>query len=306
VDDSVTARESDEPSRTKPTVTAEQKKYHFFLVNAFSLPKDSPYLHRPVEGPKETRLMNYDNVKHLLEDVEWDLHPGAIATYGDWPVENREEFCLAAAARLPLVRQACESGKYNAIVLLGGGEPGFLESREIARKFNIPVTACAFAQMHIASMLGNRFSVIDLSELHNMYYYNLVVQHRFTERCASIRNINFPLPRPGLNEERSLRKEKSKALRGEKSEMIEAAVEEAMAAIEEDGAEVITFGCSATFWLQPFLQQRLRALGWEIPVLEGYSCAIELAKLMVNLKVDASGLNFPSDLSKKWRRKKTF
>jgi hypothetical protein len=28
--------------------------------------------------------------------------------------------------------------------------------------------------MHIASMLGNRFSVIDLSELHNMYYYNLV------------------------------------------------------------------------------------------------------------------------------------
>jgi len=90
VDDSVTARESDEPSRTKPTVTAEQKKYHFFLVNAFSLPKDSPYLHRPVEGPKEIRLMNYDNVKHLLEDVEWDLHPCAIATYGDWPVENRE------------------------------------------------------------------------------------------------------------------------------------------------------------------------------------------------------------------------
>ena len=186
--------------------------------------------------------------EHLLEDVEWDLHPGAIATYGDWPVENREEFCLAAAARLPLVRQACESGKYNAIVLLGGGEPGFLESREIARKFNIPVTACAFSQMHIASMLGNRFSVIDLSELHNMYYYNLVVQHRFTERCASIRNVNFPLPRPGINVERSPRKEKAKALRGEHSEMVEAAVAEAVAAIEEDGAEVITFGCSATFW----------------------------------------------------------
>jgi Asp/Glu/hydantoin racemase len=306
VDDSVTARKSDKLSSTKPIMKAEQKKYHFFLANAFSLPKDSPYLHRPVEGPKEIRLMNYDNVKHLLEDVEWDLHPGAIATYGDWPVENREEFCLAAAARLPLVRQACESGKYNAIVLLGGGEPGFLESREIARKFNIPVTACAFSQMHIASMLGNRFSVIDLSELHNMYYYNLVVQHRFAERCASIRNINFPLPRPGLSEERSLRKEKAKALRGEKSEMIETAVEEAVAAIEEDGAEVITLGCSATFWLQPFLQQRLRALGWEIPVLEGYSCAIELAKLMVDLKVDASGLTFPSDSSKKWRRKKTF
>lgn len=281
-------------------------KYRFLLVNAFHLPPESRYRHRRMEGPKEETLVNYQIVKHLLEEVEWDLHPGALATYGDWPVENREEFCLAAAARLTIVREACESGKYNAIVLLGGGEPGFLESREIARKFHIPVTACAFSQMHLACMLGNRFSVIDLSELHNMFYYNLVVQHRFTERCASIRNVNFPLPRPGIDIERSPFKEKIKALKGEPSEMVEAAVAEAVAAIEEDGAEVITLGCSATFWLQPFLQQRLYALGWEIPVLEGYSCAIEMAKLLVDLKLDASGLTFPSDQPKKWRRKKTF
>jgi hypothetical protein len=41
-------------------------------------------------------------------------------------------------------------------------------------------------------------------------------------------------------------------------------------------------------------------------VLEGYRCAIELAKLMVDLKLDASGLTFPPDHPKKWRRKKTF
>ena len=174
----------------------EKKQYRFFLMQAFNLPSTSKYQHRASEGPKEKRLMNFDNVKHLLEDVEWDLHPGPLAPYGDWPVENREEFCLVAAARLPIVKEACESGKYNAIVLLGGGEPGFLESREIGRRYRVPVTSCAFSQMHIASMLGNRFSVIDLAENHNMYYYNLVVQHRFNERCASIRNINFPLPRP--------------------------------------------------------------------------------------------------------------
>ena len=281
-------------------------KYRFFLVNAFSLPPGSPYLHRPVEGPKEIRLMNYENIKHLLEDVDWDLHHGAVASYGDWPVENREEFGLAAAARIPLVREACESGKYNAIVLLGGGEPGFFESREIGRKFDIPVTACAFSQMHVATMLGNKFSVIDMAESHNMYYYNIIVQHRFTDRCASIRNINFPLPRPGGDESRSIPKEKKKALAGDRSEMVETAVTEAVAAIEEDGAEVITFGCSALFWLQPFLQKRLNDMGWEIPVLEGYSCAIELAKAMVKLDVSVSGLMFPSDHPKKLRRKKTF
>jgi allantoin racemase len=207
----------------------EGKKFRFFLVQAFHLPPTSTYLHRPTEGPKEERLMNYDNVRHLLEDVEWELHPGPLAPYGDWPVENREEFAYVAAARLPIIREACESSKYNAIVLLGGGEPAFMESREIARPYKIPVTACAFSQMHIASLLGNKFSVIDIAENHNMYYYNLVVQHHFTDRCASIRNINYPLPRPNCTDKSSLHIEKAKALRGEKSDALECAVREAVA-----------------------------------------------------------------------------
>ncbi len=286
-----------------------EKRYRFFLIPPFRLPVDSrfaPLGPMRTDLPKEKRLMNYENVKHLLEDVEWDLHEGPLAPYGDWAVENREEFCLVAAARLPIVREACESGRYNAIVLLGGGEPGFLESREIARNYGIPVTSCAFSQMHMASMLGNKFTVIDLADSHNMFYYNLVVQHRFTERCASIRNINYPLPRPGYTGESSLREELEKALRGEPSEAVERAVGEAVAAIEEDGAEVITFGCSGIFWLQPFVQKRLSEMGWEVPVLEGYSCAIVLAKAFVSLGVDASGLTFPSDRPKKWRRRKIF
>src|SRR3990170_1995884 len=120
-------------------------KFRFLLIQAFHLPPTSRYLHRTFEGPKEARLMNYDNIRPLLEDVEWELHRGPLATYGDWPVETREEFCLVAAGRLPIVREACESGKYNAIVLLGGGEPGFPEARGIARQYGVAVTACAFS-----------------------------------------------------------------------------------------------------------------------------------------------------------------
>ncbi|MFC1908639.1 aspartate/glutamate racemase family protein [Chloroflexota bacterium] len=291
-------------------MTEEIMKYRFFLIPAFRLPSSSKFLPIGMSTstglPKEQRLMNYANIKHLLEDVDWDMHEGSLAPYGDWPVENREEFLLAAAARLPVVREACESGKYNAIILPGGGDPGFLESREIARKYNIPVTSCAFSQMHIASMLGNKFSIIDLAESHNMYYYNLVVQYGFTQRCASIKSINFPLPRPPYTNEPSLLEEREKALRGEKSEAVDKAVKACVEAIEEDGAEVITFGCSATFWLQPFLQKQLGEMGWEVPVLEGYSCAIVLAKAMVDLGVDASGLTFPADRPKQWRKKKIF
>ena len=288
---------------------SRKKKYRFLFIQPFQLPKNARHadkLHTP-GLPKEKLLrMDYLNIRPLLEDVEWDIHPGPVAPYGDWAVETREEFAHVAAARLPIVREACESGKYNAIILLGGGEPGFMESREIARQFGIPVTSCAFSQMHIASMLGNKFGIIDFTEVHNMFYYDLVVRHRFTDRCASIRNINFYHGRAGYEDESTIDQERDKALRGEPSEAVERAVREAVAAIEEDGAEVITFGCSDVFWLQTFLQKRLNDLGWEIPILEGYSSAIALARLFVDLGVDASGLKFPSERPKKWRRKKVF
>jgi len=287
-------------------MTEHAKKYRFLLIQAFHLPPTSKHLHRAVEGAKETCLMNYEENKLLLENVEWDLHRGPLVTYGDWPVETREEFALAAAGRLAIVREACESGKYNGIVLLGGGEPGFIESREIARPYGVAVTACGFSQMHFASMLGNRFSVIDLSEVHNMYYYDLVVKHRMDGRCASIRNINYPLPRPPHTGESQVHLAKNKVLRGESSEIMDTAVREAVAAIEEDGAEVLTFGCSALFWMRPILQKRLADLGWEVPVLEGYSCAITLAKAMVDMGVSSSGLTYPGPHPRKWRRKKVF
>ena len=47
-----------------------------------------------------------------------------------------------------------------------------------------------------------------------------------------------------------------------------------------------------TFWLQPYIRDGLRARGWDVPVLEGYTAAIELAKLMVNLRVNASGITY--------------
>ncbi len=156
-------------------------------------------------------------------------------------------------------------------------------------------------------MLGNKFSVIDFTETHNMFYYDLVVRHRFTDRCASIRNINFYHGRPGYKDPRARSTRSGTRPSGASPPRRSSGRStEAVAAIEEDGAEVITFGCSDVFWLQSFLQKRLNELGWELPVLEGYSSAITLAKLFVDLGVDASGLKFPSERPKQWRRKKVF
>jgi Asp/Glu/hydantoin racemase len=281
-------------------------KYRFLLVHAFSLAEGAAFAMRPASGRKEEILYNYQDVAPVLEGIDWDIHPGARATHGNWPVETKEEFQSIGYNRLAIVKDACAGGRYNAIVLLGGGDPGFAEAREAGRRHGIPVTACAHAQMHVAGLLGRRFSFVDISETHNSQMVELVVQYRMTERCASIRNMNFPLPKPHLPDERPIQAEREKALRGEPSAMLEAAVGEAVAAIEEDGAEVILLGCSAAYWLQPLLQKRLDAIGWEVPVLEGYRCAISVAKTLVDLGLDASGLAFPGERPRKWRRKRVF
>ena len=283
-------------------------KYRILFIQPFRISTESEYLTWTVEGSREERLMNYHNLglSRLLDDVEWEIHPGPEAPYGDWPVENREEFALVAAARLPIVREAAESGDWSALILLGGGEPGAHAAREIGRKSSVPVTSCATSQMHVASMLGHKFSVIDLADSHSMYYYDLIIENRMADRCASIRTIDYPLGRPGQTNDRSLAAEKSRALAGEKSGGVEAAIAAAAAAVEEDGAEVITFGCSGTFWLQPFVRQGLLDLGWDVPVLEGYSTAIAQAKLMVDLGIDASSLMYPGDRPPRIRHRKTF
>ncbi|TWT10592.1 aspartate/glutamate racemase family protein [Reyranella sp. CPCC 100927] len=287
-------------------MTARPSPYRFLLINPFSLAPGSSFQMRPTDGPKEEQLYNHADVAPVLEGVDWDLHPGARATHGNWPVETRQEFLSVGANRLPLVREACAGGRYNAIVLLGGGDPAYMEAREIGRQYRIPITSCAHAQMHVAGLLGDKFSIIDVSETHNMQMAHLVVQYRMTGRCASIRNVNFPLPKPHLPDERPIQAERDRALAGKPSVMLSAAVTEAVAAIEDDGADVIMLGCSAAYWMQPLLQKRLNTIGWDVPVLEGYRCAIAVAKTLVDLGVDASGLAFPGERPAKWRRKKVF
>lgn len=282
------------------------RRKRLLLIKPYSFPATSRYYQPPGALGREAQLMNYDDVAPLLADVDWDLHPGPVAPQGESFVETREEFARVGVARLPIVREACAGGQYDAIVLLGGGDPGFIEAREIGQRSNIPVTACAHAQMHVAAMLGNKFSVIDISEVHTMHTYNLVVQYRCVEKCASIRCLDFPMPRESNPDLPPLATEQAKAARGERSEMLERAITESVAAIEQDGAETIICGCSETYWMQPYLQGALHRQGWDVPVLEGYRAAIGMAKLLAGLGVSVSGLAYPSDTPKRWRRRKVF
>ena len=284
-------------------------KYKLFIIQPFELDKDPRYIDRyhSNELPKEQRMRCdlIPGVKELLQDVDWDFHGGPHPPYCNLVPGNGEELNYLGALRTKIVRDACETGKYNGIVLLGGAEPGFAESREVGREFNIPVTSCAHSQMHIATMIGAKFTVIDFPESSCRLYYELVILHRMTHRCASIRNLDIHHAKPG-QEGIIINNERDKAIRGEPSEAIERAVRESIGAITEDGAEVIILACSDSYWIKPFLRKQLFERGWDIPVLDGYTCAIGLCRFYIDMGLNASNLMFPSKNPKAARTKIVF
>ena len=166
------------------------------LIQPYTFAETSALYVPPADASREARLINFEDYGHLLQGLAWDVHPGPVGPFGDSFVETREEFAIVGALRLPIVREACASGQWDAVVLLGGGDPGFIEAREIGQRFGVPVVACAHAQMVVAGMLGHRFGVLDVTEVHNAQMAELVVRYRMVEHCAGVRCIDAPLPRP--------------------------------------------------------------------------------------------------------------
>jgi allantoin racemase len=67
----------------------------------------------PGVAPMPVRIIREIEAESLLKGIKWDFDlgmPGPI-------VENREELAQIVPGVLKLVREACESGKYNAIIL---------------------------------------------------------------------------------------------------------------------------------------------------------------------------------------------
>ena len=227
-------------------VSAEPSKYRFLLINAFSLAPGSDFRLRAFDGPKETQLHNYEDVKPFLAGIDWDLHPGAPATHGNWPVQTQVgipvgrlqspgRWCARPAPAASTTRSCCWAAAIRA-TWNRARSAGSIASRSPRAR----TRRCTSA-----GLLGNKFSVVDIGETHNMQMYHLVVQYRMTERCASIRNINYPLPSPNFPNDKPIEVERDRALNGAQSGMLDAAVTESIAAIEDDGADVIMLGCSA-------------------------------------------------------------
>jgi allantoin racemase len=128
--------------------------------------------------------------------------------------------------------------------------------REITEK---PVLGIAEAAIHLACLLGNKFSIVTTNDRWGPLLRDAVRKYGVESRCASVRTTGLRV----LD------------LEHQEGGTVEVAIErEAMAAVKEDGAEVICLGCAGMSSLDKDLQKKLG-----IPVLDGFVCALKLLEL---------------------------
>lgn len=201
--------------------------------------------------------------EHIRRELEKIKRPDTELTvmnpeHGPVSIESVYDETLVGPPTLELVRKANEEG-YDAIVLACFSDPALDAAKEIS---DILVIGIEEATMHIAAMLGHKFSITTAFR-NRVSTRDLHVRLRGVESAfASTLVMDMSVLEMDANPEKAQAR----------------ILELARQAVEEEGVEVIILGCAG---LAGYAQDIERGLG--VVVLDPTSVAFKIAEAMVDL-----------------------
>jgi allantoin racemase len=199
----------------------------------------------------------------ILSEAQRSASPGTrievlTAPFGVAYIETRFEALIGAYATAQLAAE--HHARFDAVVVAAFGDPGLSALREV---LPIPVTGLTEAALASAHLLGNRISVIAISQRIQAWYREVIAGYGFGSRLASIRALDRTLSSIG----------------GVQDEHLQALKTLAECAVAEDGAEVIVLAGAPLAGLARSLKGRL-----PVPVVDGVSSAVRHAETLVALQ----------------------
>ena len=200
---------------------------------------------------------------HVRQELEKVKRPDTELTvvnpeHGPVSIESVYDEALATPPTLELVRQANEEG-YDAVVIACFSDPGLDAAKEISE---IPVIGIEEATLHVAAMLGHKFSITTTGR-NRAPTREIHARLRNVETAyASALVMDMPVLEMDAEPERA------------KARILELARE----AIEEEGTEVIILGCAG---LAGYAEDLERELG--VVVLDPSSVGLKMAEAIVDL-----------------------
>ena len=208
--------------------------------------------------------------------------------WGTASIESYRDEALVVPDILARVVEAEKEG-LDAVIIDCMADPGMYAARELVR---IPVVGPAQASMHLAAILGYRFSVLTVFEQDGPSVEDQAARYGLSDRLASVRGFNIPVLVLHEDTEGTLRVVTDCAER----------------AVRQDGAHVIIPGCTGLAGMAPRIQAGLAERGCEVPVLDPPTVALKLAESLVDLGLTHSKQTYPYPPAKEihWPAKRFF
>ena len=177
---------------------------------------------------------------------------------GPETIESAYDEAYAIPPTLELVSKANEEG-YDAVVLACFSDPGLDAAKEVSA---IPVLGIEEASLHVAAMLGARFTVLTPRKERIASKREHVHMRGLSHFLASVRSLDLTVAETDADPAKTKKRIFDVARR----------------AVEEDGAEVIILGCGGMAGYAPEMEEKLK-----VKVIDPTSAALKIAEALVDL-----------------------
>jgi allantoin racemase len=223
----------------------------------------SPITTKGFRKPADLAALGYAGLK--VSHSQIDTGPGSI--------ESEFEIAMSVPGTVEKAIEAEREGA-DAIIIDCMGDPGLRATREVV---SIPVLGPAETAMHVAAMLGHRFSVVTVLRRLRAQFENEAAVYGLSGKLASVRHVDIPV----LELEDDLVDTRARL------------VEQAVIAVEQDGAEAIIFGCTGLMGCAAAVREGLLARGIDIPVIDPIPTAVSVAAALARVGLSQSKLTYP-------------
>ncbi len=198
----------------------------------------------------------------------------ALLDKGPASIESRYDETVAVPGVVGRVIEAEKDG-VEAVIIDCMADPGLEAAREMV---SIPVIGPGETAMHVASMLAYRFSVITVLDSAAPMFELQAARIGVAERLASVRAVNIPVLELGDTER-----------------VVRTLTEQSVAAVKDDGAHLIVFGCTGMIGLADVVKKGLEAQGIvDVPVIDPPMLAVKVAEAFADMGLRHSKRTYPA------------
>ena len=210
----------------------------------------------------------------LGPDIEFTFRP---VKAGPANYSSHHDFVLADLSILEAGMRAQEEG-FQAVCIDTMSDSGVAALRSV---LDIPVFGPGRASMLAALMLGDRFSIVTMTERWKPLYKKALDELGMHHKCASIRSVEVPPDNQSL-------------LSGKEEDLFPLLHAAALKAVEEDGAEVLILGSTTMHQSHAYLAGKL-----PVPLINPGPLTYKLAEAALGLGLTHSRKGYPKPMHPK-------